>query len=125
MPGVRDFRITQPTNDIGELMHSLVFVGEAEAAPNIYPVAVALITIDRLARWGRESYVGDRALDMSHVPAPEVAGVIAKLLSLGTQGRHEQPGAFEPPRRHYERFCPHAHPAADMRTALKMLGSAR
>jgi hypothetical protein len=50
MPGIRYLGITKPTDHVRQLVRSLVFLREAEAATNVYSVNVPLITVDCLTR---------------------------------------------------------------------------
>src|SRR5689334_2390459 len=123
MPRVGDLGISQPANDVGQLMCVLVFFRETEATPHVYSVRVALVTVHRPARWCREPYIGDRSLDVGHIPAAEMAGLITKLLSIGAGGRHEEAGAFKPAASQYEGLCRYDDLTTSMRAAFQTLGS--
>ena len=45
MPCVGELGVPQPADDVGQFMFALILLGEAEAAPNVHSVDVALIAV--------------------------------------------------------------------------------
>ena len=108
--GVADLRVDQPDRHVRQAQPALQRRAEGEATAHVDTVAVALVTVDRLARRRREADPGDAGLDVSHVPAAEVAGVVAEPARIAAVGGEQQPRRLDAAGRDHVALGPHRRP---------------
>src|ERR1700683_440571 len=96
MDGIVDLRVHEPHRDVGKPLADLKVPGEGEPPSDVHARGIPLVIVDRRLHGRREVNLRYPALDMGHVPAPEMPGVVAETIGMTSFGREQEAGSLEP-----------------------------
>ena len=74
---IRDLRVHEPADDVGQSLPQKRLATEGQAMADVDAVGLAIVGVGRILRGCVEDDVGNLAGDVPHVVSPEKIGVVA------------------------------------------------